>query len=536
METSPTEKRPTISPLSKLIRKQRVVKYHSAKSQPEAESVVGYVPPGISKSEFLDCHSTFLNLDNDDDGEETAAEVSSMGCPPVSSMGCPPSPNKPFATPTPVPKDRNHSETSLDHFPNPKACSPTWELDSTPSRSSSYHHQLREKLSMNELVKSLPAPDPGVARHCPASIVNYHRTYTNQIDTMTPVVVVPESASTDDLGMASRQQGERPGEVLIFESCARSAPSLEEPFSLSFVKVYRNTLSDDLRLVTTTADDAAKVTSTHNVRNNQVKLVPMYAYDSRRKNQVYLQEIDKRNYPAGATKATPVLSSPLYEFNSFQDALEFQGKILEEDVLLDISSIRFLKCALDGFHVRQIDAPRVQLWHQRRSISQSSREAGSFSSSGTTLSAACPDRTTLLCARLVMFLGRAQEYLTIFVTDDVSIKDKDPATLTFVPTKYAGIDRLKSRRGIKCLQVSEMDSTAGIRLDKKGLRMEDEDSFTMYKTFELSFENEQGRDSFRQTWSQVLEARRVERLRLKKIRLEMAQNIYSGPFPTKILM
>lgn len=39
--------------------------------------------------------------------------------------------------------------------------------------------------------------------------------------------------------------------------------SLEQPFRLSFVKVYRNTLSDDLRLVTTTADDAAKITSTH---------------------------------------------------------------------------------------------------------------------------------------------------------------------------------------------------------------------------------------------------------------------------------
>ena len=99
---------------------------------------------------------------------------------------------------------------------------------------------------------------------------------------------------------------------------------------------------------------------------------------------------------------------------SFIDALDFQGKILEEDVLLDISSIRYLKCALDGFHVRQIDAPRVQLWHERRSISRSSREAGSFSTSGTTLSAASPDRTTLLCSRLVMFFGRAQEYLTLF--------------------------------------------------------------------------------------------------------------------------
>lgn len=80
----------------------------------------------------------------------------------------------------------------------------------------------------------------------------------------------------------------------------------------------------------------------------------------------------------------------------------------------------------------------------------------------------------------------------VTVTDDVSIKDKHPATLTFLPTRYGGIDRLKSRRGIKCLQGAETNSTAGIRLDKKGLRVEDEDSFTTYKTFELSFENEQG--------------------------------------------
>lgn len=209
MEKAPTEKRPTISPLSKLIRKQRVVKNDSAKSPTETERIVGYVPPGMSKSDFLDCHSTFLDLDNDEDEEETAAEVS--------SMGCPPSPTKPFARPTPVPMDRNLSETSLERFPTPKTCSPTWELDSTPSRSSSYHHQLREKLSMNELVESLPAADSAVARNSPASIVNYHRTYANQIDTMTPVVVIAESAGTDDRGGISREHGERPGEVLILE-------------------------------------------------------------------------------------------------------------------------------------------------------------------------------------------------------------------------------------------------------------------------------------------------------------------------------
>ena len=78
------------------------------------------------------------------------------------------------------------------------------------------------------------------------------------------------------------------------------------------------------------------------------------------------------------------------------------------------------------------------------------------------------------------------------MTDDVSIKDKDPASLVFVPTKYGGMDRLKSRRGVKCLQVSDTNSTAGIRLDKKGLRMEDEDSFTQYKNYEITLDNKQG--------------------------------------------
>lgn len=212
-------KRPTISPLSKLIRKQHDDKYHSSRfpTETQTEGIVGYVPPGISKSEFLDCHSTFLNLDNDDDGDETAAEVSSMGCPPVSSIGGPPSPNKLLVSPIPLPRDRNQSVTSLEPFQAPKVCSP---IDSPPSRSNSYQHQLREKLSMDELAKNLPTKCSVIARNTPASIVNFQRTYTNQIDTMTPVVVIAEPATTDDRSLTSRRQGERPGEVLILERYA----------------------------------------------------------------------------------------------------------------------------------------------------------------------------------------------------------------------------------------------------------------------------------------------------------------------------
>lgn len=45
---------------------------------------------------------------------------------------------------------------------------------------------------------------------------------------------------------------------------------------------------------------------------------------------------------------------------------------------------------------------------------------------------------------------------------------------------------------------------------------------------------ELGRLSFQESWNHVLEARRVERLRLQRIRSDMMRNVYSGAVATKI--
>ena len=79
------------------------------------------------------------------------------------------------------------------------------------------------------------------------------------------------------------------------------------------------------------------------------------------------------------------------------------------------------------------------------------------------------------------------------MTDDISIKDKGSASLEFVPTKYSGIDRWKSRKGIRCRLVTEDDGTAGFRLDRKGLKPDDTDMWDQYKTFEMTFENAHGK-------------------------------------------
>ncbi|MCJ1313509.1 hypothetical protein MMC25_007188 [Agyrium rufum] len=265
----------------------------------------------------------------------------------------------------------------------------------------------------------------------------------------------------------------------------------------------------------------------------------MYAYDYKQRNLLFFQEDKGDNLGVGSTPSSSIeamMLSPVYEFNSFQDALDFQGRILDEDVLFDISNIRFIRLAVTGSSERQIDSPRVQLWHQQKSTLRM-KEGASFVTSGTSLSSADPERTVLLTSRLVMFLGRAQEFLTLFVTDDTTIKEKGPTTLIFHPTKYGGLDRWKSRKSIRCrLVTSTQGGAAGVRLDKKGLRNEDEETmYTQHKTFEMTFENEQGRVSFIQSWNHVLEARRAERMRLKKIASSMSASTFTGAVATKII-
>lgn len=194
--------------------------------------------------------------------------------------------------------------------------------------------------------------------------------------------------------------------------------------------------------------------------------------------------------------------------------LDFQGKILEEDVCFDISNVRSVVLAVAGGHTREIYSPRVQLWHQRRSKGRLTDDS-SFVTSGTKLSASDPERTNLLYSRFVVYLGRSQEFITFFgeldiqirpkrrsihspltmwylVTDDVSYKIKGETILVFSATKYSGINVWKSRRSLKCGLVKRSDGPAGIRLDKAGLTPDDEGSFSQYKILDVAFEDEKG--------------------------------------------
>ena len=92
---------------------------------------------------------------------------------------------------------------------------------------------------------------------------------------------------------------------------------------------------------------------------------------------------------------------------------EFQKKMLDEEIFLDIERARYLKL-YDGNHTRQIDAPRIQIWRESRSGNAVFDDNMSHYTVGTMLSGPLKDRVAPTVSRLIVYLGRSEEYLTTF--------------------------------------------------------------------------------------------------------------------------
>lgn len=354
------------------------------------------------------------------------------------------------------------------------------------------------------------------------------------VDTTTPIVIPSDPFGPTDRS-AGRFEYVQPGEEAVFESSVAAASLIGTPFFPGRLRVFRNTLTDDLRL--TTVVDCAGTRELHNVvvRPKDVELVPLYAYDFRQADCVYLQKTDAAapKPMEGAAPAVGLLGF-VYKFGSTNDLLDFQSNVLEESVCFDISNVRSVAFGFAGARTQEVHSPRVQLWHQRRRRQRPSDDR-SFVTSGTKLTTPDPDRTELLYSRLVVYLGRSQKLLTFFVTDDVSYGEHGETGLSFSPTKYDKMYIWKSRPNLRCKLVERPDGIAGVPLDRCGLRPADEDSFHTFRKFQISFEQKRDRASFLETWTQMMKARRTARERIQHIQLEMARNMYTGAVATKII-
>jgi len=155
---------------------------------------------------------------------------------------------------------------------------------------------------------------------------------------------------------------------------------------------------------------------------------------------------------AGAAGGGNSQPSGTYQFPTQQELFQFQAKLTGEDVVLDISMVKTaqLARATPRAVVEKYHNARVQLWHEPRSRRSTQSDGASFVTAGTALSGPIRERVVANGSRLMLFLGRADEFLTVPVTDDVELKPVG-ATLVKMRARKYGFGKRSSKSGVEGL-------------------------------------------------------------------------------------
>ncbi|KAH7067158.1 hypothetical protein FB567DRAFT_599516 [Paraphoma chrysanthemicola] len=422
---------------------------------------------------------------------------------------------------------------------------PTWKglengvpsLELSPVHSESQTSFPRDhRLANTSTSTLLPSTIAGnTLSYATCSIPNY---VSNGIDLRTPVALSRSTASTTS-GESVPIETERPGERMLFETNVALAMSSMAEFVTSSIRVFINPDADNLRIYIESESFGQRKAQSFRIQRSNTELVPIYGYSASHTRIVCLKE--KLQYRKKLTRA-PTESmearedagiSIFCEFYTMEALFEFQKKLLDEEIFLDIERARYLKVCEGGNHTRQIDAPRIQIWHEVRSDNTACDDNMSHYTAGTMLSGPMKHLVAPTVSRLVIYLGRSEEFMTIFITDEITIEEKGQSRVVFSATK---LGLFKNRTGIRCYHARRALTAAGIRLDKAGLSPDEQDRFDTYKSFEIDFECAQNRLSFVETWTKMLQARRRERIKLKTIQEEVSKSVYTGRTARKIVM
>jgi len=369
--------------------------------------------------------------------------------------------------------------------------------------------------------------------------VNIGRTYSSgeAYDTLTPVVVHPEishapSHSSD--GASTSRDNVLPGEIVLYDGPVKSAQTLNAPvFVDGQLKVFRNTLSNDLRFHCRIGHES----ETYWIKAVNAQLIPIYAYDPRFPNVVYIRdnESEKGNI---YLQSTPGNGRPsgIYQFNRLKDLCDFQAKLTVEKVVLDITSVKLVKLSKDSRSNETYYTVRLQIWHEAELRRSTQSDVASFVTAGTALSGPLRERLVASCSRLIIYLGRLGEYITLFITDDIELKVEGPTMVRLKPRKAGSFSKKGSRwPGIKAhIERKGSFEMAGLDIHGQPLNPDLESTYDLYKTFEIDFENSPSQDNFIRKWDEVMKERRQQRLRLDQIRNDMGQNVFSGPTAREI--
>jgi len=169
------------------------------------------------------------------------------------------------------------------------------------------------------------------------------------------------------------------------------------------------------------------------VKAVNAQLVPVYAYDPRFPNVVYIRDTESEKGNVYLQSA-PGNGRPsgIYQFNrlqgmsdSFSDAwvrfltcradlCDFQAKLTIEKVVLDITSVKLVRLSKDSRSSDTYYTVRLQVWHEAELRRSTQSDVASFVTAGTALSGPLRDRLVASSSRLIVYLGRMGEYITLF--------------------------------------------------------------------------------------------------------------------------
>ncbi|KAF3924745.1 hypothetical protein AA313_de0209239 [Arthrobotrys entomopaga] len=329
----------------------------------------------------------------------------------------------------------------------------------------------------------------------------------------------PSIASKDSKG----EENLKPGEFLIYQGKPQSSHAVEGPYDPSELRVYRNAHTESYRFVTTIMDNpSVPISHSQGFRARELELVPEYGYDPTARPVIWLREVEdinnlRRPFEIMPEREIPAL--PVYKFRGVPEMLDFQSALLGEICYLDIETVRFVRLKGAAKETRRIDNTRVQLWHPAPSNKQNIDDGASFVTVGTSRTHANPEIMRLKWSRMMIYLGRSNDFVTIFITDDITLRQsKKGNTIIFEPTKYTGRALFKSRDGVKAKVMGGGRKKGGIRLDMKGIHPEDEENFPMFRTFEIEFEDAESQVRFVSVWDQLIQERRRMRSVIDKRR------------------
>ncbi|KAK4238582.1 hypothetical protein C8A03DRAFT_43698 [Achaetomium macrosporum] len=379
-----------------------------------------------------------------------------------------------------------------------------------------------------------PYPPLHASVSAPPSFMGRQTTYlhvaTNEIDTLTPVVVHDHAPSTFSDGASTGRDNVLPGEDLVFDGPVKSAQTLTAPvFRDGLLKVFRNTLTNDLRFYCRVDRES----ETYWMKASNAQLVPAYAYDQRLSNVVYIRdkESDKGSGYMQALQGN-CRPSGIYQFSTLKELFDFQAKLTGEKVVLDIGSVRMVTLSrANSRSSTQYSSARLQIWHELEGRRSAQSDVASFVTAGTALSGPLRERLVASSSRLMLYLGRTGEFITAFITDDLEIKAEGQTVVKLKPRKGPLPFSRKGSRWpwVKAhLEPKHGSEPAGLDIHGRAVDVDVGSDYDSYKTFEIEFENSPSQDNFIRKWDEVMRERRLQRARLNHIQEDMESAVFTG--------